>query len=187
MAYGQTTDPAFFRRGVHEWRRLDRRCCFDGIGGRIVEVEAYHHTIPQRTVFAAHIPHAVMFGPWLPYVYRSYGIHWCVTSSASRRARPAPLLIRAIEPTVGYRHAAPARRAMNGCFAPALAGLRALRISQAHNGLALYNRLRAVCAHREWRLSPPRIASPKRSKSRGLRLKGSRFLSNRSKVVTPRT
>ena len=65
------------------------RCCFDGVGGVIVETESYerddpachaHVGLTERT--------APLFGPpGRAYVYFSYGIHACSTSSASPRGR----------------------------------------------------------------------------------------------------
>jgi DNA-3-methyladenine glycosylase len=130
-------------RGVEDAARALLGCTLlvDGVGGVIVETEAYapddpaSHSFPGRTT-----RNAAMFGPaGRLYVYRSYGVHWCANVVACGEGVGAAVLLRALEPSAGL-DAMRARRGVEDvrllCSGPGRL-THALGITGAHDGLDL--------------------------------------------------
>ena len=140
---GRPLTRAFFARSVHKVAPdlIGATLLVDGVGGIIVEVEAYHHTEAAAHSFRGPTPrNLVMFGPpGVAYVYRSYGIHWCVNFVCEKEGSASAVLIRALQPT----HGVPAMRRRRGlhderllCSGPGKL-TEALGITDQHNGLPL--------------------------------------------------
>jgi DNA-3-methyladenine glycosylase len=134
---------SFFDRSVHQVapELIGATLLVNGVGGRIVEVEAYHHTDPAAHSYRGPTArNAVMFGPpGVAYVYRSYGIHWCLNFVCEQAGSASAILIRALEPVSGIA----AMRRRRGlaeerqlCSGPGKL-CEALGVTDRHNGLPL--------------------------------------------------
>jgi len=183
---GKPLKRSFFGRSVHEVAPdlIGATLLVNGVGGVIAEVEAYHHTDPAAHSFRGPTPrNNVMFGPpGFSYVYRSYGIHWCINFVCEKQGSASAVLIRALEPT----HGIPAMRRRRGlqeerslCSGPGKL-CEALAITIAHNELPLD--MPPIALHA--RIGKPEIVSGVRigiTKAVELPwrygLKGSKFLS----------
>ena len=183
---GKPLKRSFFARSVLEVAPdlIGATMLVDGVGGIIVEVEAYHHSEPAAHSFNGPTPrNAVMFGPpGVVYVYRSYGIHWCVNFVCEREGSASAVLIRAIEPMAGLA-AMRRRRGLEDvralCSGPGKL-CQALGVRIKHNGLPLDRppfELQARAAKPEI-VTGPRIGITKAvDEPWRYGLKGSKFLS----------
>jgi len=133
----------FFARPVHEVAPdlIGVTLLVDGVGGLIVEVEAYDQEDPASHAFRGPTKrNASMFGPpGHAYVYRSYGIHWCLNFVCDVEGRAEAALVRALAPTQGVeemraRRGLVAERAL--CSGPGKL-CQALALTRAHDGLPL--------------------------------------------------
>jgi DNA-3-methyladenine glycosylase len=133
----------FFARSVHEVapELIGATLLVDGVGGTIVEVEAYDHEDPAAHGYRGRTArNASMFGPpGHAYVYRSYGIHWCLNFVCEEEGSASAVLIRALEPTHGLEQMR-ARRGVDDprllCSGPGRL-CQALGVAREHDACAL--------------------------------------------------
>ena len=132
-----------FARSVHDLapELIGATLLVDGVGGRIVEVEAYDHEDPASHGYRGRTArNASMFGPpGHAYVYRSYGIHWCLNLVCEAVGVANAILVRALEPTHGLEAMRERRGLENArllCSGPGRL-CQALGITREHDGLAL--------------------------------------------------
>ena len=134
--------PAFYAQPVLDVAQALIGCTLlvDGVGGVIVETEAYQASDPASHSFAGEtVRNRAMWGPpGRAYVYRIYGLHWCLNIVGG--AEPgAAVLLRALAPTEGLdlmrarRGVADARRL---CSGPGKL-CQALAVGPAHDGVPL--------------------------------------------------
>ena len=136
-------EAGFFARDVNDVARelIGATLLVDGVGGTLVEVEAYDHDDPAAHGYSGRTArNASMFGPaGRAYVYRSYGVHWCLNLVCGEEGVPAAVLVRALEP----RHGLDVMRRRRGldeerllCSGPGRL-CQALGVTRAHDGLSL--------------------------------------------------
>ena len=136
--------PLDLTRDVHEVapELVGAELYVDGVGGRIVEVEAYDHEDPAAHGYGNRRSerNASMFlRGGHAYVYRSYGVHWCLNLVCGEEGVAAAVLVRALEPLAGLDEMR-ARRGLDEprllCSGPGRL-CQALGVTRAHDGLPL--------------------------------------------------
>ncbi len=184
----------FFARSVHDVAPalVGATLLVDGVGGTIVEVEAYDHEDPAAHGFRGKTErNAAMFGPpGHAYVYRSYGIHWCLNFVCEKAGVASAVLIRALEPL----HGLDVMRGRRGLEEPRLlcSGpgrlCQALGVTREHDGLALDERPFELYAREH---EPEIVAGPRIGITKAVEqpwrygLSGSPFLSRPLRPAVP--
>jgi DNA-3-methyladenine glycosylase len=173
----------------------------DGVGGRIVETEAYDQADPASHTFGGPTArNAAMFGPpGCAYVYRSYGLHWCINTVCREAGHGAGVLLRALEPTHGI-DTMRARRGLQDvrllCAGPGRLA-QALGIDAGFNGMPLHLPPFALLEHDAGHAARPSpadvVAGPRIGISKAVDvpwrfgLRGSRYLSRAFAAQAART
>jgi DNA-3-methyladenine glycosylase len=181
----------FFARSVHEVapELVGATLLFDGVGGQIVEVEAYDSGDPASHGYGGPTArNRAMFGPpGHAYVYRSYGVHWCLNLVCGDEGVPEAALVRALEPTAGLERMRERRGLADErllCSGPGRL-CQALGITGEHDGFALD---RAPFDLREREAAAEVVRGPRVGISRAVELPwryglaGSRYLSRALRV-----
>ena len=143
-----TSSPApfpreFFRRSAHELgpELLGATLLVNGVGGVLVELEIYDQNDPASHSYRGRTErNASMFGPpGHAYVYRSYGVHWCLNIVCAPPGEASALLVRALEPTHGVGRMIERRGVSDErklCSGPGRL-CQALAVGGEHDGLPL--------------------------------------------------
>lgn len=160
---------SFYARDVHDVARglIGCRLEHEGVGGYIVETEAYNRDDPACHAFRGRtVRNEVMFGPpGRAYIYFTYGMHHMLNVVCEAEGEPAAVLIRAIEPVTGIetmrRRRAPVERLSELANGPGKL-TRALGLDLEQNGIPVYRgRLKIYARDADWQetgiITTPRI------------------------------
>lgn len=133
----------FFERSAHELapELLGATLLVNGVGGVLVELEIYDQSDPASHSYRGPTNrNASMFGPaGRAYVYRSYGVHWCLNLVCAPQGEASALLVRALEPTHGLERMIERRGVSDPrklCSGPGKV-CQALAVNGEHDGLPL--------------------------------------------------